>query len=100
VFERRACGPRLQPEKIKLKNFNIVDTGYLHGLGQGHSDETSMGVNNSLKSVNTNLNNKQYGWVADKFHNNEICRNIDYFFNVHSRNDISSMDQFIEVAQG
>jgi hypothetical protein len=39
-------------------------------------------------------------WVADKFHNNEICRNIDYFFNVHSRNDISSMNQFIEVAQG
>jgi hypothetical protein len=99
VSERGTRGSGLQPEEVKLGLFNGIDTTYPHGHGQIHSDGISTSVNNSLKYV-TNIDDKQYGWVVDKFHKNQIFKNMDYFFTIHSPNDIASMDQFTEDAQG
>jgi hypothetical protein len=86
----------LQSEEVKLENFSCINTNYPHGHGLTRSDEIASSVNKLLKYVNTNIDDKQYGWIADKFHDNEISKNIDYFFNVHSQKDIASMDQFSE----
>jgi hypothetical protein len=68
VSERGTCGPRLQSEEVKLGLFSSIDTNYLHGHGLTHSDKISSSVNKSLKYVNTNIDDKQYGWIGDKFH--------------------------------
>jgi hypothetical protein len=86
----------LQPEEVKLVNFSCTNTNYPHGHGLTRSDETAFSVNQLLKYVNINKDDKQYGWIAHKFHDNQICKNMDYFFNIPAQKDIACMDQFSE----